>query len=126
MRADEKSTKLEVIKKANRNTQEQCRAKININLLIKKLENHIDDKCDLSPTQVKSIELLLQRSLPVLSASTITADVNHNNTSATQDTLLAIRALSERLVNGTASLYSPRPESVPVVIDQQTQQVVDS
>lgn len=44
------------------------REKIRISMLLNRLENHAVGKVDLSPTQIKAIEILLRKSLPDLSA----------------------------------------------------------
>lgn len=41
-------------------------------MLHKKLTDHIDGKIDLEPTQVRSIELILQRCIPTLTATELT------------------------------------------------------
>jgi hypothetical protein len=47
--------------------QEDVRKKIQCSLLINRLMSHIDGKVQLAPTQVRSIEILLNKSLPNLS-----------------------------------------------------------
>lgn len=44
------------------------REKIRISMLLNRLEDHAFGKVDLSPTQIKAIEVLLKKSLPDLSA----------------------------------------------------------
>jgi hypothetical protein len=48
--------------------QDDIRRKIQAGNLINRLEKHISGKIDLSPTQLRSIEILLDRSLAKLSA----------------------------------------------------------
>jgi hypothetical protein len=50
------------------------REKIRVSQLINRLQNHIDDKCELSATQLKAVEILLKKSLPDLSATHNTED----------------------------------------------------
>lgn len=47
---------------------DQTRAKIRTSQLINRLTNHAVGKLELSPTQVKAIEILLKKTLPDLSA----------------------------------------------------------
>jgi hypothetical protein len=54
---------------------EACRAKIQTTQLINRLMRHIRGKDDLSPTQVRSIEILLNKSLPNLQQAEIVAEV---------------------------------------------------
>jgi hypothetical protein len=46
---------------------EETRKKIQVTQLINRLMGHINDKVELRPTQVRSIEILLNKSLPNLS-----------------------------------------------------------
>ena len=52
----------------NRRHQEMVRDKIQANHLINRLENHALGEIELSPTQIKAIEILLRKTLPDLSA----------------------------------------------------------
>jgi len=52
----------------------RTREKIRVSQLINHLQNHIDDKCEISATQLKAIEILLRKSLPDLSATHSTDD----------------------------------------------------
>ena len=54
---------------------EACRAKIRTSHLIRRLQRHIDGKLDLSPTQVRGIEILLSKTLASLSATELTGAV---------------------------------------------------
>ena len=47
---------------------EDTRAKIKTSQLINRLTDHIDGKVELSNTQIRGIEILLNRTLPVLSS----------------------------------------------------------
>lgn len=51
-----------------RNRQDEIRAKIKAGNLIARLEQHIDGKITLENSQIKAIEVLLDRSIPKLSA----------------------------------------------------------
>jgi hypothetical protein len=47
---------------------DETRAKIQTSQLINRLHNHVFEKTELSSTQLKSIEILLKKTLPDLSA----------------------------------------------------------
>lgn len=57
--------------------QEDVRKKIQCTQLINRLMNHIDGKVQLAPTQVRSIEILLNKSLANL--SDVKVDMTGNN-----------------------------------------------
>lgn len=57
--------------------QEDVRRKIQCTQLINRLMNHIDGKIQLAPTQVRSIEILLNKSLANL--SDVKVDMTGNN-----------------------------------------------
>jgi hypothetical protein len=54
---------------------EACRAKIKTTAIINRLYAHIEGKLELSPTQVRCSEILLNKSLANLTATEITGDV---------------------------------------------------
>jgi hypothetical protein len=53
---------------------EACRAKIRTSVIISRLQRHIAGKLDMSPTQVRCAEILLNKTLASLSAQEITGD----------------------------------------------------
>jgi hypothetical protein len=53
---------------------EQTRAKIQASQLINRLEDHALNGADMSPTQIKAIEILLRKSLPDLSNVVLSGD----------------------------------------------------
>jgi hypothetical protein len=56
---------------------EEIRAKIQASQLINVLQNHaLDGKGEISPTRMKAIEILLRKSVPDLSAVTISGDAD--------------------------------------------------
>lgn len=59
-------------------------------MLVKRLQNHVLGKIDMSATQLKACEVLLKKSLPDLSAvdNTIKGDVNAPLAITTLDALL--------------------------------------
>lgn len=54
---------------------EDVRRKIQSSQLINRLQDHIVKNVDISPTQMKAIEILLRKSLPDLSSVEISGDV---------------------------------------------------
>lgn len=56
---------------------EACREKIRTTQLINRLQKHINGKLDLSPTQVRGIEILLNKTLANLQATEVKGDVAH-------------------------------------------------
>jgi hypothetical protein len=54
--------------------QEDVRAKIQTSQLINRLESHALGNLDLSPTQIKAIEVLIRKTLPDLSAVAMTGE----------------------------------------------------
>jgi hypothetical protein len=55
---------------------EDTRQKIKTAWLIHRLQMHVAGKFDLSPTQVRAIDILLKKVMPDLVSADITADVN--------------------------------------------------
>jgi hypothetical protein len=53
---------------------DDVRAKIQVSHLLTRLTGHIEGKNDLSPTQLKAIEMLLDRALPRLSSIDVNVD----------------------------------------------------
>lgn len=62
------------ISKPPRRVQDDIRAKIQAGNLINRLEKHIDGQIPLENSQLKAIEMLLDRSIPKLSAIEHTGD----------------------------------------------------
>lgn len=54
--------------------QEEIRSKIQTSQLINRLEGHALGDTDLTPTQIKAIEILLRKNLPDLSQVEISGD----------------------------------------------------
>lgn len=54
--------------------QEDVRAKIQTSQLVKRLTEHALGKVELSPTQVRAIEILIKKTLPDLSAVTLNGE----------------------------------------------------
>ena len=55
---------------------DQVRQKIRASQLINRLHAHIFDGLELSPTQVRAIEILLRKCIPDLTSTTVTGDIN--------------------------------------------------
>ena len=53
---------------------EKVRAKIQTSMLVNRLHDHVFKESEVSQTQMKAIEILLRKSLPDLSAVTLTGD----------------------------------------------------
>jgi hypothetical protein len=58
----------------NRRHQDMVRDKIQANHLINRLENHALGEIELSPTQIRAIEILLNKTLPNLTAVELSGD----------------------------------------------------
>ncbi len=56
---------------------DQVRSKIQTSQLVNRLTDHALGKIDLSPTQVRSIEVLIKKTLPDLAAVQVTGDPDH-------------------------------------------------
>ena len=57
--------------------QDEIRAKIQASQLVNRLTGHALGEVELTPTQIKAIEILLRKSLADLSAITISGDGNN-------------------------------------------------
>jgi hypothetical protein len=56
---------------------EETRARIQTSQLVNRLEDHVFGKVDLTPTQVRGIEILLRKTIADLSATTLQGDENN-------------------------------------------------
>ena len=56
--------------------QDEIRAKIQASQLINRLTNHAFGEIDLTPTQIKAIEILLRKCVPDLAAVELTGDAD--------------------------------------------------
>lgn len=54
--------------------QDEVRTKIQTSQLINRLQDHALGEVELSPTQIKAVEVLLRKTLPDLSATEISGD----------------------------------------------------
>ena len=55
---------------------EEARKKIQTTQLINRLQNHAHGKCEMSPTQVRAVEILLKKSVPDLASITLQGDAD--------------------------------------------------
>ena len=75
---------------------DSCRDKIQASMLINRLQDHIAGKIDLSSSQVRGIEILLNKSLPSLQATELDATVNTSDAASMTDAQLVAIASSGR------------------------------
>lgn len=75
---------------------EETRAKIKTSQLLNRLQDHVFKEVEVSSTQMKAIEVLLRKTLPDLSAVTLSGDPDNplevNATLTTQDRARALAA----------------------------------
>ncbi len=57
---------------------DRTREKIRTTQLLNRLQDHVFGKVELSPTQVRSAEILLKKSMPDLSASDNKTEITHH------------------------------------------------
>lgn len=74
-----KSETIQALKKINRNSQEQARAKIRVINLVEKLHDCVDGNIELTREQLKAIDILLAKSLPNLTNNLTETEVNHTH-----------------------------------------------
>ena len=93
---------------------ENVRLKIKTSMLLNRLYDHVLDKCKLSITQIRSIEILLRKTLPDLSSIEMNITHKHEHTDWSDAELVAIvdnsRNGGSRVIDATAS----EPESNPI------------
>lgn len=68
---------------------EETRAKIQTSQLINRLQSHVLGKVELSPTQVRSAEILLKKTIPDLSATELSGSVDFKRAGEISDDELA-------------------------------------
>lgn len=69
--------------------QDEIREKIKTSQLVNRLENHIFGEIELSSTQIRGIEILLNKTLPNLQATELSGDA---------DNPLTIQAIERKIV----------------------------
>jgi len=62
----------------NKMHQESVRLKIKSSQLINRLENHAFGELELTPTQIRAIEILLKKTIPDLSAMQVNGEIDAN------------------------------------------------
>ncbi len=72
----------------------QWRERIQTSMLLNRLQNHVAGKLKLTATQIKAAEILLRKSVPDLSSTTIGGDPD--NPLAVIDAVDAVAALLQR------------------------------
>ena len=88
----EKAFNYQQIAKLNRRNTEQARAKIQVAKIVERLQQFVNGELELDGSQVRTAEILLNKTLPALTASELTAVVEDKR-SATQETLEGIVGL---------------------------------
>ncbi len=53
---------------------DKARELIKTSMLVQRLGDHVEGKCELTPSQVRSAEILLNRTLPCLMSQTFSTD----------------------------------------------------
>lgn len=79
---------------------DETRAKIQTSQLINRLNDHVFGEVELSPTQVRSAEILLKKTLPDLSSTEHSGEVSVKRAAEVTDDELA--AIAIRSSEGTA------------------------
>ena len=76
----------------NKRHSEEVRARIQTSQLINVLQDHaLTGDGDMSPTRMKAIEILLRKSIPDLSAVTVSGDDDNPLTTVTRIELIALK-----------------------------------
>ena len=97
--------------KLTRRQAENARAAINVGRVVRKLQQNLEGEIQLTPGQVKSAMILLDKSLPTLQAidSHVVTDAPTKSPAELERTLLeyisAHPALAERLVNPSRTIF---------------------
>ena len=91
-----KAQTLQTLKQANRNTQEQARARISLSKLVDKLQACALGETDLTASQIKAASILLDKALPTISKEERDITVNHSH-SITDQTLQLLKASVKRI-----------------------------
>jgi hypothetical protein len=72
------------------------REKIRVSQLLNRLDLHANGEVDLSPTQIKAIEILLKKAMPDLSAVDLRGSVEVHDHNRLSDAELAALAIADR------------------------------
>ena len=82
--------------KMNRSQAAQARSRIQASKLVDRLTAHIMGEVELETSQVKAIEILINKTMPALTSAELQAVVESKN-SATQETVEAISKFNEKV-----------------------------
>ena len=110
-------------------SKEKIRASIKTGLLVKRLENHaLGDKAeegfkDMTQTQLKAAEILLQRTMPTLSSSEIVETTPEPKMDEAYAQLKALvgEDMANKLMAGKAKIEHTQPDE-PTIIHEQPEQ----
>jgi len=75
---------------------DETRAKIQASQLINRLRDHVLGKIELSPTQVRSAEVLLRKVLPDLAAVDVSGDIEHHFIARLPEPVDSVEAWEQR------------------------------
>ena len=81
----------------------RTRSKIQTSQLVNRLQDHIFGAAEISPTQMKAIEILLRKTLPDLTTVAMTIDDKRDATDWTREELVAFLHNARNGGNGTAT-----------------------
>jgi hypothetical protein len=83
--------------------EDSVRAKIQTSMLVNRLQDHVFRAAEISPTQMKAIEILLRKTLPDLTTVAMTIDDKRDATDWTREELVAFLHNARNGGNGTAT-----------------------
>jgi hypothetical protein len=81
----------------------RTRSKIQTSQLVNRLQDHIFGVAEISPTQMKAIEILLRKTLPDLTTVAMTIDDKRDATDWTREELVAFLHNARNGGNGAAT-----------------------
>lgn len=91
----DKAFNYQEIKKLNRRQTEAARSRIQVSKIVDQLQAFVMGEIELDGSKVKAAEILLNKTLPALSASELTAVVEDKR-SATQETIDLITTMTRQ------------------------------
>ena len=110
-------------RKVNRSLDQQWREKIQVGPILTKLQDHIQEKCELSSTQIAAAKILLGKVMPDVK------QVEHTGKDgealpAIQVTFVA--APEEKAIEHQAEVNEPRPLDEPLTLEQRAKALDES
>ena len=96
----------------NRRHQDDVRKKIQSNRILEELTKHVDGKREMTSTQVRAAEILLNKSIPNLQSTEVTATVEYAEPRELSDAILANIATGGSAGASDQALGSVEPSSV--------------